>query len=87
MSKKQARMSPAEYGAWKRAWECYSADPQWREDFLANPAKSLADFPAISDVYAAFKALGMVCREAAGDRSNPYYDELKLPTPITGVDP
>ena len=76
MSKKQARMSPAEYGAWKRAWECYSADPKWREDFLANPAKSLSGFFAISDVYAAFKALGMVCQGKARDRSNPYYDEF-----------
>lgn len=76
MSKKITRMSSAEYGAWKRAWECYSADPNWREDFLANPVRLLAGFPAISDVYAAFKAIGMVCQEIAGDRSNPYYDEF-----------
>lgn len=76
MSKKIAQMPPAEYGAWKRAWECYSADPAWREGFLADPARQLASFPEISDVYAAFKAIGMVRRETASDRSNPYYDEF-----------
>ncbi len=83
MNEKRLPLLPAsEYGAFKRAWENYGADPTWRERFSSDPVKCLGDFPEISDVYAAFKAIGMLSRRpftenAAHQRQgfSPYYDE------------
>ena len=68
-------LSDADYGSCKRGLEYFAADPAWREEFLADPARALAIFPDISDVYAAFKAIGMMRRAIPGDRENPYYGE------------
>lgn len=68
-------LDDADYGSCKRGLEYFAADPAWREAFLADPAKALSIFPDISDVYAAFKAVGMMCRAILGDTENPYYGE------------
>lgn len=74
-------MTAAEYGAFKRIWECFGADSLWREKFLAHPADVIKKFPEITDVYAAFKAVGMLRGRFLGlkdlDREgvSPYYDE------------
>lgn len=75
-------LSDAEYGAFKRAWECYGADPRWRESFSANPAERLMEFPEIKNTYAAFKAIGMLTKMYQRDGEivckpgrSQYYDE------------